>query len=823
MDGYDVSLSAEEGVFPEDTKVTIRKVNTFKGKEISDLLEDELPEDEQAEATVAFDIKFFDDGTEIEPEDGSVQVAIDLQKDIEDLKDAKDLDAEDLSADVFHIEDDGGIEQVESDLTDTTATFDAESFSIYGITIKRSDAGNKYTITFDYGDHKPQAYFAFFNDEDASYSDDTNKGTIIVPAGMELSSTGNGFEYDSDDAYNCLISSPESNDMVYALTGWRTSDNKVISMNRLNSYIPAGNETLTAVWKDTWKVTLKDAAEEEVYYVAKGEQLMFCQFFMSYYNSDKYVYVDSWKNTEGKEIRTEDLAYYRPEKDDTLTASDLNVIDIYTVTLDLSNDTKEKDPQKSIFVPRGKTLQDGIHKFYLSRYYEVINTDLREMVMVWTSKNTGKEYYYQPAGEQKSVFDYQPEGNDTLYPVEWGTPARAAGITVQISYGDFAFGQGGSMETPNVYDYTLSAGEKITEEDLKSFTDEAPYLSAVEDEDEWEDAYNYYANSSFYRVSDTDDADSIKAITGWTSTKDNKTYKWSELGNYDPQEGDMLTAQWADAVKIHFDYDPDDTHNKLLAETGEDYYLAAGDALNYRPYFRNVAADGTVTEITGWKNEAGKTFNLNDILKYAPTKDETLTAVWNKEGTVKKYSDTATPSVPATSSDASHSGSSSPESSDTTIYGPNGTAQTLTSGNWEQTADGSWMFKGTNGSYCRNTWAYLSSKTGSHWYYFDANGKMVTGWILSGGSWYYLTESGTYLGAAATGLFQDPSDGNWYYLDPVTFKMRTGYVKIDGADWWFNNVPGTASGWVQDKEGRWKYQKGSSTPLGARMSAKPTA
>ncbi|MGB4647584.1 MAG: hypothetical protein WBH82_08555 [Arcanobacterium sp.] len=35
--------------------------------------------------------------------------------------------------------------------------------------------------------------------------------------------------------------------------------------------------------------------------------------------------------------------------------------------------------------------------------------------------------------------------------------------------------------------------------------------------------------------------------------------------------------------------------------------------------------------------------------------------------------------------------------------------------------------------------------TGGNWYYFNSSGTMATGWLLIGGTWYYFNSSGVWV------------------------------------------------------------------------------
>ena len=75
---------------------------------------------------------------------------------------------------------------------------------------------------------------------------------------------------------------------------------------------------------------------------------------------------------------------------------------------------------------------------------------------------------------------------------------------------------------------------------------------------------------------------------------------------------------------------------------------------------------------------------------------------------------------------------------------------------------------------------------GGTWYYMDWSGAMQTGWVLDGNTWYYMNASG----AMQTGWVLD---GNtWYYMN-ASGAMQTGWIH-DGIGWYFLNASGA---WVQ--------------------------
>jgi len=87
----------------------------------------------------------------------------------------------------------------------------------------------------------------------------------------------------------------------------------------------------------------------------------------------------------------------------------------------------------------------------------------------------------------------------------------------------------------------------------------------------------------------------------------------------------------------------------------------------------------------------------------------------------------------------------------------------------------------------------------SPWYYLDPEtGIMQTGWKYLGNKWYYLRSSGSM----ATGWYQEGS--TWYYLDAQNGDMKTGWQYL-GNKWYYLRSSGSmATGWYQEGS-TWYY------------------
>jgi len=132
-----------------------------------------------------------------------------------------------------------------------------------------------------------------------------------------------------------------------------------------------------------------------------------------------------------------------------------------------------------------------------------------------------------------------------------------------------------------------------------------------------------------------------------------------------------------------------------------------------------------------------------------------------------------------------------------------GVCITADGGHWAKDLFG-WWYQCANGKeYLRNGWFTIGGRD----YRFDSDGYMMTGWLRrDDGAWVYANSEGALVG----GWVLDESFGGayWYYLDPATKVMKTGWV-ADGGSWYYLAGSGAmATGWVRDG-GSWYYLKDS--------------
>ena len=126
-------------------------------------------------------------------------------------------------------------------------------------------------------------------------------------------------------------------------------------------------------------------------------------------------------------------------------------------------------------------------------------------------------------------------------------------------------------------------------------------------------------------------------------------------------------------------------------------------------------------------------------------------------------------------------------------YKSNGTTLFTISGTWIQEDNGRWRYCHDDGTYTCNGWEEIYGK----WYYFDAEGWMVTGWQYVSGKWYYLAESG------AMCIGWEFIGGKWYHFSESGV-MCIGWEFIGGKWYHFSESGAMCIGW-ESIAGEWYY------------------
>lgn len=168
-------------------------------------------------------------------------------------------------------------------------------------------------------------------------------------------------------------------------------------------------------------------------------------------------------------------------------------------------------------------------------------------------------------------------------------------------------------------------------------------------------------------------------------------------------------------------------------------------------------------------------------------KNEIVVKIKNDDGDKRDYT------LNITRESSSSSNSTNNNSSN------NGTTNNNVKTGWVQSG-GKWYYNDANGSPTKNTWFY--DRTYGQTYYLQADGSMATGWLFNNSKWYYLGTNG----AKTTG-WQNVG-GTWYYLDS-TGAMQTGWFKDKDGKFYYLNASGamlkntTVQGYKLGPSGAW--------------------
>ena len=147
-----------------------------------------------------------------------------------------------------------------------------------------------------------------------------------------------------------------------------------------------------------------------------------------------------------------------------------------------------------------------------------------------------------------------------------------------------------------------------------------------------------------------------------------------------------------------------------------------------------------------------------------------------------------------------------------------------TNGNWQLVNPelSEWIFTLNGGIRLVSRWAKLDYANGdvnkNGWYHFNSHGIMDFGWFRDEKlDWYYCnTEHDGWLGKMQMGWHYDEADKHWYYLDPQTGVMHTGWTEINGK--WYYFAPTTSANTYEYDavNERWFYKSNSVVrPMGS--------
>lgn len=139
VDGYKINIHAPEGVLPLNTVVEIKRIDSIGNKDFLEIAANRLNEGETLTACAAFNITFINDGIEIQPQDGSIQIEIQISDKVDH--------SNGTIARVIHIADENSVEDIQLDsFENDTVVYHATHLSVYGIVLAEANYIPIYTV-----------------------------------------------------------------------------------------------------------------------------------------------------------------------------------------------------------------------------------------------------------------------------------------------------------------------------------------------------------------------------------------------------------------------------------------------------------------------------------------------------------------------------------------------------------------------------------------------------------------------------------------------------------------------------------------------------
>lgn len=266
------------------------------------------------------------------------------------------------------------------------------------------------------------------------------------------------------------------------------------------------------------------------------------------------------------------------------------------------------------------------------------------------------------------------------------------------------------------------------------------------------------------------------------------------VGTYAPPEnayweGALGLAKWTPAPNSSGVYDIICRRDGTTVKSLTNY---EGNSYNFYPYMTKAGIYTYEIRSAVPKNLQSGSAHRSDYVQSSPA---SITAENVSDGSGQTKDD--------------EDGGSEAHSAGNTNY-PNGTGNENVAG-WVTDATGAY-FRYPGGQYAKKCWLHLTNG----WYRVDEKGKMITGWFKSpdSGLWYYLEPS---TGLMKTGWLN--TGNHWFWLRPEKDNMEgamvTGWQRISNELYYFNESGIMVTGWYQI-DGKWYYFY----PLGTRADGR---
>lgn len=447
-----------------------------------------------------------------------------------------------------------------------------------------------YTVTYDYN--------GVSYDDELSHVEEISKETAI---GSKCPDFYGGPNHTDGRLFRC----------------WRTESGIELDKNEVREYVPAADETLTALWTDIFfTITFIEDPDgiypDTVIYLHPGEEIGRAP----HVNDTEEQLFAGWINEEGQFFSENDMRYYIPTQSETFTAQ---WVDFYTITfMDgeklvttaevIPGNEVETSPYiyestEKIFI--GWNNEDGefIEKddiySYIPKKSEMLTTKwvtnfytitfMDGETLVTTAKvipgNGVEESPYIKGSAEKMFIGWNNEDGQSIKKVYSYIPKKSETLTAQweTDFHTITFMDGEKLVTTA----KVIPGNKV---------DTSPYMEESTE----------------------------KIFIGWNNEDGNFIKKGAI---YMPNKSETLTAQWeTDFYTITY-MDGTEILKVSLVLKGEQL-ISAG-----MPYPQNTSDRA----LNGWLNSEETFISKNNLSNYVPTKSETITAQWTTDFYTLKY------------------------------------------------------------------------------------------------------------------------------------------------------------------------------------------
>lgn len=497
-------------------------------------------------------------------------------------------------------------------------------------------------------------------------------------------------------------------------------------------------------------------------------------------NGEKYLPLEEEVELpSGKEIMIRTEGYYFPESDQEGTLKSVSLIPMNGDQEGTPELIEMEDGWASITADRDCRIRAEFEK----KPWGTDNDD-NDMFNVWLDPH----WINKPA----AAGEYKAEVHVEKYNAAEGYYEEFSGWTVREATEDELLTAGVDRQDiehrykagMDALEYDAAANTVVNAESLELKTYRIPFVITYEGQE--------------YVVSRDEDEDDPYPYEGRVGVGSNIDYMLP-LVTFDGVYNSNGSV-WYDSYKIAYDKD---------TTTWNDVDPAKNDLPDYEePQMYNY-------KFVGWQDKKGTRYLPDSKL----TSDDEYNSDFyafalyqNDEG--KKYEvkakgiDTKNPDDDDDNNNNNNNGSNGSRGSGGGSRSSSSSRDYLMHGNWIADANG-WKFRKDSGDYATNSWGFINNK----WYFFDANGNMVTGWYPVNGQWYYLNPAdGAEQGVMLTGWVRDASYNGWFYLNE-SGAMLTGWQQINGI-WYYLNpisdgtrgimaVNTTIDGYYVNADGAW--------------------